>query len=283
MNLKKLLGGSMFVTGVLGILLSVTGFMAGFWVVNDMQNRIDSVLLRSIQTLQTTRSVIDLSTQTVTEVQQGINTVQETTNTLSQTITDTRPFLGNIGEVTTESIPTSLDAVTAALPNVAASAATIDDVLTALSSFQYKRTIFGAPFEIDLGIDYAPVERFDVSVNRIGTSLEGTPAQLRALDLNFQTADTNLLALSTNLTQIGTELNSLERTVTDLNPLLDQYLLLVDQTLITLADSRTQIAEQLVRVKIFITLVMIWFGLIQTVPLYLGYHLILDKGILTTN
>ncbi len=214
-----------------------------------------------------------MSTETVDQVSQGVGTLQETSNSVADSISETRPFLEKVAQMTTEELPNSLDAVQDAVPAMAESAAVVDEVLTTLSNFEYGQTILGITYVMDLGIDYEPSEPFDASVNRLGESLEDTPSQMRDLEVNFQVTDENLATISSDIARIGDDLEIIGDSVADLNPLLNQYIDLIDQVIDSLENNRARLSGQLSTAKLLSTLVMVWFGLIQLVPLHRGLEL----------
>ncbi len=273
MNLRRLLGGVMLFTGVIGIALSISGLLVGRRLVDDIGRGLDNTFATTIDGLQTTREVLTLSIETVNQVSHGAGTLEDTAFRVSSSIEETRPLLHTVSNVTSDTIPASLEAVQDAVPVMTESAAVIDDVLTTLSNFQYRRTVLGTTLAFDLGIDYAPVEPFDVSVGRLGESLVGTPEQLRALDGSFRVTDGNLVAISSDIAKIGDDLTLIGSSIAELNPLLNEYVGLIDQIIVSLEESRTRLADQLAIGKLVLTLVMVWFGLFHLVPLYRGHIL----------
>jgi len=179
--------------------------------------------------------------------------------------------------LTTDTLPASLDAVNAAVPNLAGIAGSIDATLTRLSNFQFQRTIATVPISFDLGIDYAPEEPFDQAVLQIGESLVDVPDQLRAMEDSLQTTVTNLGNISQNIGDLSGNINGINTTVQQYIPLLDQYIGVLDQTAASLENTRAQVNANLSTIKWVVTGLMAWFAFYQIVPLYVGYRMLSDK------
>jgi hypothetical protein len=273
MKFRRVIGGVMFLTGIFGVFLCIIGLIGSRRSVDEIGRGLDRTFSTTIDSLQTTRSVFALGTDTVDQVSQAIGTLQSTATSVSKSISETRPFLGKVSEITTQDLPRSLDAVQEAVPAMANSAALIDDLLTTLSEFRYGRSVLGVTLVFDLGIDYAPPEPFDASVSRLGESLKDTPVQLRNLDVNFRLTDANLATISSDIAKIGDDVAIIGDSIAELNPLLNDYIQLIDGVIESLETSRERASDQLANAKLYVTLIVFWFGLIQIVPLYRGYEM----------
>jgi hypothetical protein len=183
--------------------------------------------------------------------------------------------------MTTDTLPSSLEAVNTAIPNLAGIAATIDSTLERLSNLQINRSIdvglVSVPINFDLGINYAPREPFDDAVLAIGDSLVPVPDQLRALEGNLDTAVTNLGNIGTDIEALSGNIDGINVTVEQFIPLLDQYITLLSQITGSLENARAQVNANLSTIKLVATGLMVWFALYQIVPLYFGYRMLSDK------
>lgn len=79
------------------------------------------------------------------------------------------------------------------------------------------------------------------------------------------------------MTQITVDLEALNEQVDQLDPLLVEYMGTVTEIQDTVRMSRTTLAQQREQIRLTITLVMIWLGLSQLAPLYLGWELITER------
>jgi hypothetical protein len=272
--LKRLLGLFMLLIAVVGVILSVAGTYVVWSMIDGLGDSIDTTLELASDSLDTVADSLLLTKATVEDVTQTVDTVEESTVNLSTTISDTRPLIDQVALVATEDVPNSLQAVQDTMPNVAAVAGSIDDTLETLSAFEVNQSILGVDFGFDLGIEYAPEEPFDESINQIGDSLEGVPDRLRALEPFLATTNDNLRTISENINTLAANISSINENIENIQPLLDDYLELVYRTSDLINQTRSTFRSQLEPVKLIVMILFIWIGLTQIAPLYLGWGLL---------
>jgi hypothetical protein len=189
-------------------------------------------------------------------------------------MSDTQPLLIQVTETATQRVPDSIESIQDALPDVAEAAGAIDDTLRILDSFALDRQVFGIPLQFDLGIDYQPSMTLDETVLTLGESLDGVPGDLRALESDLVLASDNLALIGNNVGTIADDLALISETVDQINPLLDQYIEIVEQTQGLIAEAQADLEEQLAVLQVAVTALFVWLGLIQIVPIYLGWTLV---------
>ena len=198
------------------------------------------------------------------------------------TVSDTIPLLNQISFVVAEQTPQNIEAVQAAVPNIAAVAGVVDDALIKLSDLEFEQTIPIPlnPVEIsfDLGIDYEPVEPFDETMLALGTSLDGLPEALRALGSELETSAANLETLSGNLDMAAGNVAAINAEVAKFIPLLDDYLALIDQVIEAIEQLSVQVASNLATVKLVATILPLALALTQLAPLVVGWDLLTGKS-----
>jgi hypothetical protein len=183
-------------------------------------------------------------------------------------------MLQQISRVLSDDVAGGLETFQGSLPELVEVAATIDETLTTLSSFRIDRTILGIPLRYDLGIDYDPEVPFAESVEELGTSIEGLPAELRVLETYLNVADANVQEISGNVRQIGDDLAGVNQTVDELGPLLDDFIATLTEFGDSTRQTRANLTAQLETFETVWMIVMVWLALTQVAPLYLGYELV---------
>lgn len=271
--MQRILGIIMIAIGVSGLVLSFAGLIAGHRLVDNIGAGLEANLTLTIESLETVNDTLLLTKATVGQMEEALVTVEETADNVVIAIDDTQPLLEEASQVTTEDVPTSIEAFQETLPALTDVAGTIDDTLRTLSSFGFERSLLGVPLAFDLGIDYDPEVPFDQSVRQIGDSLEGMPEDLRSLKVHLDQANSNLGTISSNVDTISGNLNEINESVAELEPLLDDYQSIVTQLSDRARQTRTFVTQQLDQVKIIVTIVAIWLGLTQIAPIYLGWEL----------
>lgn len=269
---KRVLGLVMIGIGVVGIGLSVVGLGAGLWLVNDLGSGLEKNLTLTVDSLETVRETLLLTKDTVTQVNEGLAIVEETAGNVSTALEETEPMLEQVSQVAGEDVPESLEAIQSTMPALEQAASAIDETLRTLSAFSVDRTILGIQF--DLGVDYDPEMPFDESVAAIGGSIEGVPDRLRLLQTNLDQTQQSLGLIGENLSAVAGNLRDLNESVTEIEPLLDDYIALTTEIGDSMRQTRDDLTRQLRLVKVMLAAVMIWLGLTQVAPLYLGWELL---------
>lgn len=272
--IRRVLGLIMLLVAVAGIAIGIGAIVLARQFVDDVGTGVDETLVLTADSLENIRQTLLLAKDTVTQVNESIETVEETVTNLGQSISQTRPLLQQVNTVTSQDVPTSLEAVQQSLPNVSNVAAAIDETLTTLNDFRINQTILGIPIRYDLGINYDPEIPFNESIDDIGTSLEGMPERLRSMGIYINVADNNLVTATSDMRQLARDLDGISDSVQEINPLLDEYIRIVGATTDLVRQTRTQVRRSLATAKTVLTLVFAWFALTQVAPLYLGIALL---------
>jgi methyl-accepting chemotaxis protein len=271
---RRILGIVMLLIGILGVGLSVWGTVTGRRIVDDVGASLETTFDLTVQSLDTVEDSLVLSKTTLNQLHNSLDTVETTLDVLSQTVGDSRPLLIEVAQVTSHDVPDSIEAVQAAIPNMAEVAGTIDATLGALSALQVERRVLGVPIRFDLGINYDPEFPFDESINELGRSLDGLPERMRALEIHLTVTNNNLGQISGNLANMSRDLNQINDSVAATEPLMDEYIRLVIETNDMIRQSKRNIQNQTRSFKNIVTILFVWAGLSQVAPLYLGWELL---------
>ena len=225
--IRRILGFIMLFIGLSGLVLSIGGALVTRRMVDNVGQGLDQSLRLVSESLDTVLDTLALTKTTVGQVNGSMTTVETTATDLAQTINQTRPLLDQVSQIASSDVPDGIDAVQAALPNVAEVAGTIDTTLRVLNNFRIDQSILGFPIKYDLGINYNPVTPFDQSITAVGGSLDGIPERLRTLKIYLNVTDDNLATISQDVLNIAADLETINGSVADVQPLLDEYTRLV--------------------------------------------------------
>ncbi len=243
---------------------------------------VDNGLALSVETLETVSATLEQTEAALISVNTTMDTAAQTTANLSVTVADTIPLLDQVAVVVSDQLPSNIEAIQSAVPNIAAVASVVDDALTRLSAFEINQTIpipFN-PIEIqyDLGIDYDPEVPFGDSMEQLGTSLEGLPEELRSLRTQLEVSAANLETLSADLDTAAGDIEMINTEVARFIPLLDQYLLLLDQVIAGVEQTRLDLTNNLETVRQVGTILPIALALTQLAPLVVGWDLLTARN-----
>ena len=273
--IRRILGLIIVLTGLFGVALSVGVVLYG-------NEAIDAGVVQAVSSLDlldgnlaTTEEVLLSLQGTLAETQLTLDTISKTAANGAESINDTIPLIDGIGDIATEQVPSSLDAVQATIPNIAEVAGTIDRTLFTLSQFGFEQNFFGlGTIDFDLGIDYNPEASFQSSIEDLGSSLEGIPDQLRSLDEEISATTANLETISGDVEQLAVNLEGINEEVGSFSPLIGEYVVTINQISDQLAGGKSQLEANGALAKQGIMVLAIWFGLVQLAPLAVGFGLL---------
>lgn len=271
--MKRLLGILIFISGIIGVVIALGGFLFLPRLIDRAVATLDQTLLATNNSLNTVSDTLLLAKQSVGDVSQTLVTVQTNMDQLGQAVNETTPLLNQLSAVATDEVPQSIEAVQTAIPDMAQVAAIIDDTLTTLNNFRIDESFFGIDLNYSLGVDYEPTEPFDETVLNLGEGLEGLPDSLRTLKVYLGVTQENLEDIRDGLFAMADDLETLNGRLDELDPLLNDYLQIITDTNDQTRLLRTQMNKQLSTLKLVVRLGMIWLVLAQLAPLYLGWEL----------
>jgi hypothetical protein len=277
MVLRRILGALMLVVGLLGLVLCVPGVIYGHQLVDGMAQGLDATLASTAQSLLTVQDTLLVAKSTASQLSDGLDTVKTATLHLSSAIDDSQPLLDEIAAVVSEDVPNGLDAVQAAVPDMAHAAEVIEETLTTLANLELTQSFLGLPLKFSLGIEYAEDTPMADSVSLIGESLDGVAPRLRALEIHLDSAGSNLETISEDVLAAVEDLDAINENLVGVPALMDDYLEVVAEVNDLIERTRASMARQFDTAKLVVTLAMVWIGLAQLAPLYLGWELLMDR------
>ena len=276
--MKKFIGIIMLLSGLMGLGVSIGGIVVGRQVVDNITGQLTQSVNSSTDNLETIEETLLLTKATLVDVYNGLSTVEQTAQNASATIYQTGPLLDQVSQIASRDVPASLDAVQAALPNIAEVATNIDQALKTIDAFQFSQSILGFPLQFDLGIDYNPPAPIDESINQMSVSLDQLSSGFRSLDQNIDVSNQNLQTLSQNVLTISQDLQLVNKRLAQFSPLIDEYIKIINNIQDGLSQSQSRLTAQMEMVKLGITVLMVWIGLAQVVPLYFGWQFITERS-----
>jgi methyl-accepting chemotaxis protein len=276
--LRRIFGLIMLIVALSGIAIAIFGIRISQNFVDEVGDGLDNTLGLVSDSLDTVSQTLIVTKDTVIAVSETFTSTQKTAADLATTVIETKPLIGQVGVVIGNDIPQSLEAIQATIPDLVQVAGTVDTTLTTLSNFRFAIPIpFRDDLEFDLGVEYAPAVPFDVSIQRIGSSLNSTPEKLRTINAFLDITSDNLETISEDLDVLAGDLENINENLDAVPPLVDDYLATVTTVNDSIRTSRATLRTQVAQIRSGLTWLFAWFGLTQLAPLYLGMELLLLK------
>lgn len=258
--MRRILGFIMLVSGLAGVVLSLVAAIVGWRLVGDLAQSVEGNLRLTANSLETVQETLVLTKEIVGQVNEGMATVEETADDVALAMDTFQPFIEQAAVVTTEGVPESIDNLQTTVPSLIQVASTIDQALGTLNNLRL--------------LDYEPEVPFGESVAILGTSLEGIPEDLRNLGTSLEGTDESLQLLSRDLRAIADVMHEINADTAELEPLIDDYIATVTEINDSTRLAQSQLRSQVGLVRIIIMVILLWLGLTQIAPIYLGWGLL---------
>lgn len=275
---RRILGLFIMLISVIVVVLLIGGAFYVGQLVDSVGGGLDNMLTLTLDTLNNVAMTLEQTKATIVEANYALETASEAAVNLSLTMDDMQPLIASTTKVVAEDVPNNIESIQDTIPNIAQVAGVIDGVLRTLSNFGIERTI-PIPFnpitiDFDLGIDYEPEESFDQTIYDLDASLAGMPEELRSLQADLDLLSNDLGLLTGNIETAATDIEKINAQVALFVPILDEYLRIVDDIEIALIQAKAQISNQLDTAKLISILLLVFLGLTQLAPIYLGWELV---------
>lgn len=207
---RSVLGRVFLGIGVVGVVLSLVGIVAGLRLLSQLEGALDDSLTLTAEALEVVDASVGVTDDAVGSVTEAIGRTEATTRRLSTGIDDAVVVLDATADLTEDDLAGTLESVEGTLPALIDVAAVIDRTLSALSA---------APF----GPNYDPDERFDDSLRSIQGDLDGLPESLREQAGLVRDASASLSDVGSGTVAIADDLAELEVALREAGTLLDEY------------------------------------------------------------
>jgi hypothetical protein len=272
---QRIIGVLLLLVGLIGLGLSIGGIVVGGQVVDNIGAGLATTLTSTSSNLDTVEVTLKQVRATLEAATQGLDTVQQTLVDAGQAASQTTSVIDQANTIVSQDVPDSLDSIQTTLPNIIAVAKTVDQTLIELSQFKVDRRVLGTQLSFDLGIDYDPPQPIDESLAQVEASLADLSTNFGRLEGELAQSSENVGLIGQDLQLIAGDIGDVSEQVAGFVPLMDDYLQAVTGLKRSLDQTQAGLAGQLNTVKLVITILMLWIGLSQLAPLYLGWELLM--------
>ncbi|RCK72551.1 MAG: hypothetical protein ANABAC_1899 [Anaerolineae bacterium] len=250
--LSPLLGSLLIFSAALGLLLSLLGIVVTWAYQPVLTSTLQEQVRLAESVMESTAQGLEVASQTLAATHLTLQTLDETVQTFSQSITDTLPLLDTIGEMVGKDLPATIQSTQTSLDSAQQSARVIEGVL---------RTLTAIPFFP--GEPYAPQVPLHVALGDVSTSLNGLPPSFRAMQDNLNRSSANLATAQADIQNVRHEVRQVKDSLQQAQAVLGQY----RQAALGLSEQLAQVQLAVPRWThwgaIFLTLFWVWLGTAQ--------------------
>lgn len=255
-SVPRWLGWTWLIGGAVAALGAVIGLVAGWVMLGAVGSSVDdtvAVTRRALVAVGDTTEVVD---GVFGDVARSLRDVQITLSDTSLTLTRASVVTGRLGDVITEDIPASVDAVRAALPALADTARVVDTTMRGLAFF---------------GVSYDPEVPLHVTIATIDEELERIPALLGAQQETLEAVAGDLGAFSSSTLEIGEQLASIRGRLAEASVVLSGYREIVTDSVVLLDDVESSAGAAVGVLRVVALLVGLGVAVTQTLPIAAGW------------
>jgi methyl-accepting chemotaxis protein len=222
-----------------------------------------SLLSRSLDNVES--SLVQAQT-TLNDINRGLDTVSNTAVNFAQLIQATKPLLDQVSQTVGGNVAEGIDAVRTVVSDLAQAAKNVDDALRLVNNVGGLLGI-----ELDLG---KPLEK---PVSEIGVVLDTLASDVEGLKTDFDDTAAKVDRISQDTQMIGEDIAAINESLAGFGPIIDEYIDIVKELRERVDRTQADVGRQTAGFKLAISVFMIWIGLTNITPLYLGWELVTGR------
>lgn len=259
----KVLGFSLLVAAVIGILVSLAGLIVIIRVQKQATVSLTSMLELLDSTLTTTENGFEVADNAFADAIDALESLQATVDSVEVVMGKTLPTLDSISELIGTKLPSTIRSTRGAL-NVAQTAAkNVDNFLTTLSSIPIIGTVI-----------YNPETPLNQTISKVSDSLKDTPEMLKSSQENIDQMSVSLGDIQTEMKGISGNVRSITSSVEEARAVLQDY----QESVKSIHNEVNRIQEKLPTwmrlLTAGFTLIFIWLALAQVAIAMQGLELL---------
>lgn len=259
----KVLGFSLLVAAVIGILVSLAGLIVIIRVQKQATVSLTSMLELLDSTLTTTENGFEVADNAFADSIDALESLQATVDSVEVVMGKTLPTLDSISELIGTKLPSTIRSTRGAL-NVAQTAAkNVDNFLTTLSSIPIIGTVI-----------YNPETPLNQTISKVSDSLKDTPEMLKSSQENIDQMSVSLGDIQTEMKGISGNVRSITSSVEEARAVLQDY----QESVKSIHNEVNRIQEKLPTwmrlLTAGFTLIFIWLALAQVAIAMQGLELL---------
>lgn len=259
----KVLGFSLLVAAVIGILVSLAGLIVIIRVQKQATVSLTSMLELLDSTLTTTENGFEVADNAFADAIDALESLQTTVDSVEVVMGKTLPTLDSISELIGTKLPSTIRSTRGAL-NVAQTAAkNVDNFLTTLSSIPIIGTVI-----------YNPETPLNQTISKVSDSLKDTPEMLKSSQENIDQMSVSLGDIQTEMKGISGNVRSITSSVEEARAVLQDY----QESVKSIHNEVNRIQEKLPTwmrlLTAGFTLIFIWLALAQVAIAMQGLELL---------
>jgi methyl-accepting chemotaxis protein len=255
-SVPRWLGWTWLIGGVAAVVGALVGVVAGWVMLGAVGTSVNDTVAVTRRALVAVGDTTQVVNDVFGDVARSLRDVQLTLSDTSLTLTRASVVTGRLGDVITEDIPSSVEAVRAALPALADTARVVDTTMRGLAFF---------------GVAYDPDVPLHVTIATIDEELERIPELLTAQQETLEAVAADLGSFSSSTLEIAEQLASIRGRLAEATVILDGYREIVEDSAVLLDEVESGAGAAVGTLRAVALLVGFGVAVTQTLPMAAGW------------
>jgi methyl-accepting chemotaxis protein len=259
----RIAGLALIVAGLAGLLLAV----AGLFVLVQVEKNILSAAQEQVQmldhALSATMEGLDVAETSLLQAVATVKTLERTVGGVGDTVGSSVPAVDSISTLVGVQLPTTIESTQETLTSAAASAKTVDDLLTVLSTIPL------------LGVEpYNPDVPLNEGFLNVAVSLDGIPDSLVATQKQLIITNGNLEGLEDSFDTMAGDIGQVANSIGNAQSVLQQYKGVIGQLQGSVSWVSSALPSWVQWLRLGLSLLLVWLGIAQLALITQGWELI---------
>lgn len=259
----RIAGLALIVAGLAGLLFAV----AGLFVLVQVERNILSAAQEQVQmldhALSATMEGLDVAETSLLQAVATVKTLERTVGGVGDTVGSSVPAVDSISTLVGVQLPTTIESTQETLRSAAASAKTVDDLLTVLSTIPL------------LGVEpYNPDVPLNEGFLNVAVSLDGIPDSLVATQQQLIITNGNLEGLEDSFDTMAGDIGQVANSIGNAQSVLQQYKGVIGQLQGSVSWVSSALPSWVNWLRLGLSLLLVWLGIAQLALITQGWELI---------
>jgi hypothetical protein len=246
--------------GLVGVGCGLIAVGIGLWLLHDLDVLLGRSLILTAESLGTVDSSLDVATESVATVSDGLAQAERTSRGLEDSLEEGADLLDETGRLLRGDVASSLESVRRSMPALVQVGGTIDDTLRAVD-------------RLPVGPTYDPDEPFGETLETLQEDLDGLPDDLRDQADTVNEAGENLRTVGRQGELIASAITDVRTSLDDASAVLNEYRATAGDARDLLQQTTDDLERRLLVLRVLVVLLGLVYCLGQLLPLYLGHRL----------
>lgn len=274
-NLRRILGIFVMIAGIIGLSLSLTGFISLAIARPVLMNRINVTMDTLISSVNTSQRTLDITYDALGATTDSITTLSAMLDSTAVTIEDTQPVINQVTDLMGKELPDTIGTATDSLDAAKEAAQSLESAIKSFETFQMiigSNPLFSSliPAPTD---PYNPEKSLANSLSDLSDSMQDLPNEFLEMSVNLEKTDENLVLVTDNM-------DLMSQNVLLISDSLGQYQTMIEESKTSteaLEGLLTNFNNNLPRIMNITTVVLVlfflWLLAAQVVIFSQGYEL----------